>query len=153
MNLLLSSKAQFSFDIEFARPVTEKEIYLKATITNTSKKPAKIADLRRIAIVRETIVVKGSYVVNVQIYNGEVYQQFVPSDIKTPLIKGLGNVTISPGKSIMDTLNIQSSLFSAYKFSGNRFPPGQYRIRVAFNSNGLYNKKAEFTKWLEFVVN
>ena len=151
-SLLLSSKAQFSFNIEFARPVTEKVIYLKATVTNISNKPIKVADPRRITIIRETIVIVGSYIINVQKYNGESYQQFIPSDNIIRSTKRLGVITIPLGKSITDTLQIYSSLFLADKFSGNRFPPGQYRIRAAFNSNGLYAKKAEFTKWLEFII-
>ena len=136
LGFLPGSKAQFSFNTELAGPATEKTIQLKTTIRNTSNKAIKIPKSRSVDYIRDRIVAIGTYIIDIQIYKGDSYKSFPPSADINPTYEEPELIPIQSGQSISDTLKIESYLFSPNTGSEGRFPAGQYRIRVAFNTNG-----------------
>jgi hypothetical protein len=139
-------------EVELIKPVKAEGISITVKVKNLSDSVLTVLKNRRLDYKWKKIKSLGNYIIEIEKWEGSQFHLFSPLTDIDPVIDKEEYVLVQKGGIIADSLYIPG-----YHFSGNgspkgKFPPGNYRLRVSFNSNEWSSSQINSSTWAGFKI-
>ena len=142
-----------SIEAVLLTPVKAEEILIRVQVKNLSPIPMLVPKYVQVDYKWERIRSLGNFIIEFQKLAGNKFRLFPPSADIDPQPGGQEQyIRYNKGEIIMQTLSVPGSSFSRGGSHG-KFPPGDYRVRVSFNSDQWSSSQKNSSKWLYFYIN